>query len=144
MITARVQRLAVLVCISGASCGWPRSPEPTVHAAVPQDVSMIQLIANQKAFSGKMVRVVGFCHLEFEGNALYLHKEDFDLAIGRNAIRLDAPADKKALSDRYVLIEGIFEDAENEYEAGFSGRLTKISRMEPALSRADWEKLSKR
>jgi hypothetical protein len=37
---------------------------------------MIQLIANPQAWDGKHVRVIGFLRLEFEGDALYLHRED--------------------------------------------------------------------
>jgi len=43
----------------------------------PEDVSLIQLIANPQAYDGKTVRITGFLHLEFEGNAIYLHNEDF-------------------------------------------------------------------
>lgn len=41
----------------------------------PRDVSLVQLIANPGDFHGGLVRVIGFCRLEFEGNALYLHRE---------------------------------------------------------------------
>ena len=34
----------------------------------PADVSLIQLIANPQMFDGKLVRVIGFLRLEFEGN----------------------------------------------------------------------------
>jgi hypothetical protein len=45
------------------------------------DVSMVQLLATPERFHGKRVRFTGFVHLAFEGNGIYLHKEDFDHGI---------------------------------------------------------------
>jgi len=108
------------------------------------NVSMVQLIANPKEYHGKWVRVIGFCHLEFEGNALYLHRDDFDRAISRNGVWLNPPDGKEGLTNQYVLIEGVFEDANNEYEAGFSGKLTRVFRMEPWASRKEAPKVFKK
>src|SRR6266850_7297599 len=35
-------------------------------------VSLLELVARPELFDGKRVRVTGYVHLEFEGNALYL------------------------------------------------------------------------
>ena len=48
-----------------------------------EDVSMIQLIANPQVYDNKRVRITGFLHLEFEGDAIYLHREDFSYALKR-------------------------------------------------------------
>jgi len=37
----------------------------------------VPLIANPKDYHGKIVRVIGFVRLEFEGNAIYLHQGDY-------------------------------------------------------------------
>lgn len=52
-----------------------------VYADEFQDVSVIQLISTPELFNGKDVRVIGFLHLEFEGDAVYVHRDDFDHAI---------------------------------------------------------------
>ncbi len=52
-----------------------------VRAAEPVDVTLVQLIANPEKFDGKSIRVIGFLRLEFEGNVLYLHREDYEHAI---------------------------------------------------------------
>jgi len=40
------------------------------------EVSLVQLIANPAEWDGKRVMVSGYLHLEFEGNALHLHRDD--------------------------------------------------------------------
>lgn len=58
-----------------------------------QDVSLIQLIAQPEKFEGKRVRFIGFLRIEFEGNAIYLHREDFDHGIEKNALWVAVPDD---------------------------------------------------
>ncbi len=44
-----------------------------------QHISLINLIATPERYHGKWVRVQGVANFEFEGNALFLHKEDYKL-----------------------------------------------------------------
>lgn len=60
-----------------------------VSAAEPTNVSMVQLIANPEKFDGKLIRIIGFLRLEFEGDALYLHREDYENGIMGDAIWVD-------------------------------------------------------
>lgn len=99
----------------------------------PIDTSLVQLIANPMALDGKLVRVIGFLNLEFEGDAVYLHKEDFEHAISRNAIWVDIPdniKDRAKLSGNYVLLEGIFDAKERGHMGMFSGAIQKITRAQ--------------
>lgn len=57
-------------------------------------VSIIQLLANPGAYEGKLVEVSGFVNLEFEGNAIWLHQEDFQQSLYPNALWLDVSAGK--------------------------------------------------
>ena len=41
-------------------------------------------------FDAKLIRVIGFLRLEFEGNVLYLHREDYENAILGDGIWVDA------------------------------------------------------
>ncbi len=97
-------------------------------------VSMIQLISTPREFDGKRIIVVGVPRIEFEGNGLYLHKEDFDQGVTKNALWLSVPSDKgsawKALEGKYVLVEGIFS-AENTGHFGvYSGAVRDITRFQ--------------
>ena len=85
-------------------------------AEMPQDVSMVQLLSTPEKFDGKLVRVFGFLRLEFEGDALYFHREDDVQGLTRNGIWVDRTdameRDANKLNSHYVLIEGVF-DAED-------------------------------
>ena len=54
---------------------------------------MIQLIANPQAYDHKLVRVIGYLDLQFEGNAIYFHSGDFEHAIYENSIWINLPKD---------------------------------------------------
>jgi len=55
-------------------------------ALEPTGVTLVQSIANPEKFNGRLIRVVGFLRLGFEGNVLYLHREDYENAIFGNGI----------------------------------------------------------
>ena len=118
-----VAGLLVLLFIGGAA-----------YAAEPARVSMVELIATPERFNGQRVVVVGFAHLEFEGNALFLHKEDYDNGITKNSLRLSVPRNGaeawEALSGGYVRIEARFKWDERLRSDLFSGFLTEITRFE--------------
>jgi hypothetical protein len=94
---------------SAVPSATPVRPSPASERI---DASIIQLIATPERFDGKPVRVRGFLHLEFEGNALYLHETDFCHRITSNAIWVGVgwpPKGEQAkLNNAYVLLEGIF------------------------------------
>ena len=94
----------------------------------PGDVTMTELIANPAKHEGQTVRVIGFLHLEFEGNVLYAHKEDFDHAILGNGIWVHMASDKRDLSDNYVLLEGRFTARRHGHMGMWSGELQDITR----------------
>jgi hypothetical protein len=100
----------------------------------PMDVSIIHLIATPERYHGKLVRLVGFVHIEFEGNAIYLHREDFDRLLTRNALWLsitpdiDKQADK--YNDRYVLVEGTFNAENKGHFERCSGSIENIKRLD--------------
>jgi hypothetical protein len=133
-----VLMLAALVTASsaiGAQAPRPRNPQ------VVSDVSLMQLIATPERFNGRPVRVIGFCWLEFEGNSLYLHREDFDQGITRNAVWLDlgspVPARYMELKGKYVVVEGTFSSSERGHFGMFGGSIKAIRRLEDWRGRPD-------
>jgi len=101
-----------------------------VHAAEPTDVSMLQLIVQPEKYHGKFIRVQGFLRLEFEGKALYLHREDYANGLTKNGLwvdMLESPEHMK-LNMRYVLIEGVFNARDHGHLGLWSGSIEKISR----------------
>ena len=77
---------------------------------LPDHVPLLRLLANPEQYDGKDIQLIGFLHLEFEGNALYLHKEDFDHGLG-NDIWIDVTQEMRAsvkeINDKYVIIRGV-------------------------------------
>lgn len=100
----------------------------------PVDVPLVRLIANPDQFDGKLIRVIGFLELTFEGNVLYLHRQDYEKAILGNGIWVyvtpEIDENRKSLSRSYVLLEGIFSAIDRGHQNGFSGSLNHIRRAE--------------
>lgn len=111
-----------------------RSFEQKVNAHA-LDVSIVELLANPLRYDGKQVQVIGFLRLEFEGDAIYLHREDYQYAISKNALWVDRPKDLSgkqttAVDKKYVICEGTFSAREHGHMGMFSGTLTHITRLE--------------
>lgn len=98
--------------------------------------SLIQLIAHPSSFHGKKVRVIGYLVIEFEGDALYLHEQDFRHSLSANGLALAIPEnwppkDTLCRSESYALLEGTF-DAQNMGHGGlFTGGLKDVTRCTP-------------
>lgn len=97
-------------------------------------ISLINLIADPEKYNGRLIRVEGFLNIEFEGTAIYFHKEDCDLGICENAIWMDlSKADItssrfQSLNKKYVLLEGTFESSNKGHFGRYNGTITKITR----------------
>ena len=109
--------------------------------SVVYDVSLVQLIANPEKYHGKRVQVVGYLNLEFEGNAIYLHQEDFTNNLVKNAFWVDFSErvkQEKKLTDynkKYVIIIGLFDMNLKGHMSLFSGELKDITRLDSWQSR---------
>jgi hypothetical protein len=114
---------------------------PVSHAADPVELGMLQLLGTPQRFQGQVVRVQGFLVLELEGSALYLHREDFERGLTKNAISV-APSPAfagKDISGHYVLIEGEFDAEEKGHFDMFSGELKAVTFAARWPGRADTE-----
>jgi hypothetical protein len=90
----------------------PECDGSPTSTCTPRVMSLVQLLASPERFDGKRVRVIGFVHLEFEGDAVYLHREDFERGLNPNGLsvgfRPDLYRRGATFNDRYVLLEGTF------------------------------------
>lgn len=98
---------------------------------IANSVSIVQLIATPEKYDHKVVQVMGFLRLEFEGDAIYLHEDDYRHAIFKNGLRvvtnpkIDMTA--RELNLHYVVLAGTF-DADNQGNMGLnSGTITNIT-----------------
>jgi hypothetical protein len=103
------------------------------HANDVQDVSLIQLIASPEQFNGKDVRVIGFLHLEFEGDAVYSHRDDYEYSIHKNSVSINLSELQirswRKLSRGYVIVQGRFNSVEQGHFGARSGSLQNITRL---------------
>jgi hypothetical protein len=100
--------------------------------AEPTGVSLVQLIANPKTYDGIQVRVIGFLRIQFEGNAFYLHQDDFKDGIAKNGLWVDVSdqmlGSRAQLDRKYVLIEGTFDTKMTGHMGLWSGSIQRITR----------------
>lgn len=98
------------------------------------DVSMINLIANPKDFDGKKVRLIGYVRLEFEGDSIYLHRDDARQGNTRNGLWLDVALPQKQrmrVNNRYAIVEGVFSMDEQGHLGLWSGSIKNVTRLDP-------------
>ena len=90
-------------------------------------VSMVQLLANPEEYNEKAVEVIGFLRLEFEGNELYLHEDDYLHGITKNGLWIDLSPDLRddaaKLNMHYVLVGGTFSAKKKGHMSMASGSI---------------------
>jgi len=95
---------------------------------------MVALVAVPERYDGKFVRTHGFLSIEFEGDALYLHEEDYRHGLTKNSLALRLSKSQrqqfKSLSLKYVVIEGTVYARGLEQTDMWSGALGNITRLE--------------
>jgi hypothetical protein len=101
-------------------------------------VSFIELVTRPEIYAGRRVRVSGWLHLEFEGDALYLHREDYERSLIPNSFRISAPDSLRLraseFSDQYCIVGGTFvaytaEEGTMRFESGGLKDLTLVLRL---------------
>jgi hypothetical protein len=106
----------------------------------PMDVGMVRLLANPQDYDGKFIRTIGFACLEYEGNALYLHEEDYRYQNYKNALALRVAEGQlkqfKSLSLKHVIVEGTMY-ANGLESSEYGGAIGNITRFEYWRPRGD-------
>ncbi len=137
MRAIRLAALAPIVLASVLAAAQMSGYNPSKSAdQSAEEVSLVRLIANPQAYDGRKIRVIGFLNLEFEGDAIYLHREDFEYGITENAFWVDVPQDmtvkqRTELNLRFVICEGRFVASRHGHMGMFGGEITNITRLEP-------------
>jgi len=120
----------IFVCLNGMAT----NPQKTISQRPdPINVGMVTLLAGPQRYEGKVIRTIGFLDVEFEGNALYLHEEDYHHGILNNSVplRLTESQEKqfKEFSLKYVLLEGRI-DTKGPEVPQWNGAIVDITRLE--------------
>jgi hypothetical protein len=99
-------------------------------------VSIINLIATPEKYHGKKIQIIGYLHLEFEGDAIYLNKEDYLHSIMANGLwvnfsdKITKTKNLKDYNDNYVIILGTFNMDSNGHMGLWSGTMDDIIRLD--------------
>ena len=101
-----------------------------VVAEVGEDISIINLISTPEQYHGKKVIITGYLNMEFEGNGIYLSKEDYINSIYKNGLWCDIDLEKYSkFNKKYVVMEGIFNAKMTGHMGLWSGSIENISRV---------------
>ena len=129
----------------------PVTPEPKALHLNPRDrktevISLVRILAGPRALQGQPVSVIGYLHLEFEGDSLCLHQEDFERSIRNNCLWINVPPspEARALSDRYVSVEGYVDAVDKGHEGMYQASIGNIMSIYPAFSRQEIKALTNR
>lgn len=72
-------------------------------------------------------------HLEFEGDAVYLHREDFEYSMEKNSLAIELSDSQgrswRKLNDHYVIIEGRFSATAQGHFGARAGSLQNVIRL---------------
>ena len=126
---------AILVVTTG--CGLrkpPRTCQPFCKR--PEEVSIVQLIANPKAYDGKTVRIIGFLHLGGDERAIYLHNEDYLYGITKDSLSIDVTSNDvsrekfNTINHQYVICTARFVANMHGAAGSNSGALTNVTDLE--------------
>ena len=130
-------RLVLFLLLFGLSLGCSHQGKKTITPAIDtsevNEVSLLNLIVSPEKYQGHKVRTFGYLNLEFEGDAIYLHKEDYENGLAKNALSLAMTKDGiqdakiKHLEKNYVLIEGRFYGNDRGL---YSGSIDNITQLE--------------
>jgi hypothetical protein len=98
------------------------------------NVSIVSLIATPEKYHERRVQVEGYLNLEFEGNAIYLHKEDYEKGLTKNGFWVEfsdklSKTEINKLNKGYVLIEGTFNSESHGHMGLFGGEIYEITRI---------------
>ena len=120
----------LLLSLVLAGCSSPtQTPAPESEI---DTISLIQLIAEPEKYEGKIVRVHGFVHREFESSSIYLHREDHEHGITSNALWLSSgkcvSRGGKPFNTAYALVEGRFTGASHGHLGLWSGEIQDVQR----------------
>lgn len=131
--------LFLIITFSGFCQTKPRSEKIIEEKAIPSyefNIPLVRLIANPEKYQGKTIQIKGYLKLEFEGNAIYFHEEDYVRSLTENSLWVEFSkelSDKKNVNDyskKYVIIVGTFEMNSRGHMGIFGGTMKNITRLD--------------
>lgn len=102
--------LALALLITAPSGGPALGAARQARHSKPVEIGMVALLAAPQKYDGKVIRTWGFLNLRYEGDGLWLHREDLQAALWKDSFGLDLTQKQreqfKTLNHTYVVVEG--------------------------------------
>lgn len=96
-------------------------------------VQISELMADPQRFEGQRVRVVGYLRLQFDRNALYMTRDDYNNSVAEHALWLDLKNSQlrssSKLNNGHVTVEGVFGPADKVHGGPWAGALKEVSSL---------------
>lgn len=117
-----------------------RLPLPPSAEASPSGADLSELaspfarvIARPELYHGKVIQLVGYLNLEFEGNALYHSEEEYRHGQTAEALWIDVDGMnlKPPFARGWVIVQGTFNGERRGHFGLFAGTIEKITRIDP-------------
>jgi hypothetical protein len=124
----------LLVVLVMSICAHGQAPDKTTNSK-PINVSMIALLATPERYNNRQVEIVGYLRIGYmpEDDSLWLYKEDAKKRIFKNSFGLILTPEQRKLftqlNESYVVVEGLFEEAEEGSSQSNSGYIRNVVRM---------------
>lgn len=116
-------------------CAHGQAPDKTANSK-PINVSMIALLATPERYNNRQVEIVGFLRIGSmpEDDSLWLYEEDAKKRIFKNSFGLSLSTEQRKLflqlNQSYVVVEGLFEEAEEGSSQPNSGYIRNVVRID--------------
>jgi len=116
-------------------CAHGQAPDKTTSSK-PINASMIALLATPERYNNRQVEIVGFLRIGAmpEDDSLWLYEEDAKKLIFKNSFGLSLSTEQRKLflqlNQSYVVVEGLFEEAEEGSSQSNSGYIRNVVRID--------------
>jgi hypothetical protein len=137
MPKARTEPLTLVIAAVLAIALYGGSVAAAEKSAEPIRCSIVNLLATPLKYDGKLVQIVGYAQIQFEGDSIYLSESDAAHDILQNGLWLKfsgSTVDRKILGKSgrgYALVVGVFDARETGHMGLWPGGIVQITRFEP-------------
>jgi hypothetical protein len=126
-------RLSVVTMLL-ASMACSDAPLPKVNGPRAEEVQIADLLTTPENFRRTLVRVSGWCRIEFEGDALYPTRAAWETRDTKRAVWLQlgwpVSPEIRALDGARVVVEGRFVPDDHGHLDAFAGSVEEIQKID--------------
>jgi hypothetical protein len=130
--------------LAAIGMGCNQKDSPTTSPDAPLYVLMTFLVGSPTWYDGRLVRVAGYCRIEFEGNGLYVDRQTMEDG-GSKVLWLDVgwpvTDEIRALNGQFVIVDAIVDSRSHGHWGAYRGTLTHIQRIQATTPERERESM---